>query len=119
MSARLGCDPGGRPAKNRRSKLGRLGRFVVTLLGTFLPLGIAHPAPFAEANAERPVIERVEIIRERLFQGYRQNLLHPEWPRLAQWGNWPNWGNWGNWPNWNNWGGQVPRRVGRWRWPGR
>jgi hypothetical protein len=67
-------------------------------------------------TSEAALIRRVEEIRARLRASAnrdKKDASRPEDDRLAQWGNWPNWYNWGNW------GGRVPRRVGRWRWPGR
>ena len=110
--------------RNRWRGLGWLGRVLLTL-GARLPLGHANAAPVAERPSERPIIERVEAIRSKLLaieeNAHRQHGHYD----LAQWYNWPNWPNWNNWYNWPNWGdwcnwcGHVPRRAGRWRWPGR
>jgi hypothetical protein len=110
--------------RGRRRGLGWLGKVLLTL-GAFLPLGQANAAPVAETPSEQPVIERVEEIRSKLLAIEGGAHRQQQYDQFAQWYNWPNWPNWNNWYNWPNWGdwcnwcGHVPRRAGRWRWPGR
>jgi hypothetical protein len=90
-----------------------------------VPLTHASTASLAEASSEQPVIERVGEIRSKLLAIEEGAHRQQQYDQFAQWYNWPNWPNWNNWYNWPNWGdwcnwcGHVPRRAGRWRWPGR
>lgn len=81
-------------------------RFVPGLLFGLSVLGLAPAPSRAAAPHDRPAIERVEQIREKLLQSDRREgrrLTDPDGrQQLVQWYNFPNWPNWNNWPNWGN-----------------
>ena len=74
-------------------------------------VGLMHENGLALRSAEgrEPAIRRVTTIRAGLLSHQPETKNHTP-THLAQWYNWGNWG---------NWGGRVPRRAGRWWWPGR
>jgi hypothetical protein len=97
-------------SRSRRRKR-RITRRDALLLSLAAP--VASGMALKPGTGEPALIPRVEQIRARLrgsADGEEGGAPQDRDERLAQWYNWYNWG---------NWGGRVPRRVGRWRWPGR
>lgn len=84
-----------------------LRRLVAALLGAAALGSDAAAAPQPQSDASRPVIERVEAIRNALRARDAESRADADaaaTERHAQWFNWPNWNNfWNNWPNWGNW----------------
>ncbi len=74
----------------------RLGLVLAGLLAW-----VGGEAAASTPPADRPAIERLDEIRQKLLD--QDGGPGADGERQAQWYNWPNWGNWNNWPNWGNW----------------
>ncbi len=85
-----------------------------TLVTAALALPLIVSTTNASTQPSEPIkelaISRAAQIREQLLRlPLEEGSMKPK-AQVAQWY---------NWGNWCNWCGQVPRRVGGWRWPGR